>query len=184
MANPNSKIDQLTCIGLQSRESVAGHNPLTVTLDCNDFRSFFKPDPPNQYKYLVKVTEVTFPTKIAPLSDGNEITMIFLDVKGLDDAGEILFNKEKQKNLAVVNLTEYEEWDHIKLNDNWTVASFTETNIFPFRKRNVPFFTNSFSDLAEFKIYFTPETGENINFNGKANLEPQITMEIEIYPLK
>ena len=102
MANPNSKIDQLTCIGLQSRESVAGHNPLTVTLDCNDFRSFFKPYPPNQYKYLVKVTEVTFPTKIAPLSDGNEVTMIFLYVKGLDDAGEILFNKKKQKYLGVI----------------------------------------------------------------------------------
>ena len=76
------KIDQLTCIGLHSREKVAGHNPLTITLDCNDFQNFFKSYSSNHYRPLVKVTEATFLTKMAKLSTGNEVTMIFLQVKG------------------------------------------------------------------------------------------------------
>ena len=65
MANPNSKIDQLTCIGLQSRESVAGHNPLTVTLTVLIFEVFLNLIHQINTKYLVKGNRVTFPTKIA-----------------------------------------------------------------------------------------------------------------------
>ena len=35
------------------------------------------------------------------------------------------FNKKKQKYLGIINLMEYEGWNHIKLNNNWRVASFT-----------------------------------------------------------
>ena len=133
-----------------------------VTTQNNQFNQFFQPYALRKdVKFRLNVNSFVMPTLLKPNSDTYDSPIIFICVKGLNDAGQLIVNKVEYRIIGLLNLSAEKRWNSIKTTDNRFAFTLNDDSLLSAYGQNtmgnshisMSFDTNNYSDLSDFNIY-------------------------------
>ena len=155
-------------------------NDFSISTHNTTFEDFFAPySLRKNMKFRFNLDNFTMPTMLdAKDADSFNTPRIFVCVKGLGDAQDLLVDGKQYRILGIINLSYEKRWKALKITDNHFAFSFSDDSLAapngqgPIDVANLgmSFITNNYSDLAAFNVYLLNSTMKPLQFGTTAKV--------------